>query len=354
VGADPPARASSDRHGVAQASSSSHFRPGPQSDAQDDSGSDDSGSDDGPSAGANGITPEMQYKWRAQDIKRQAEIDPVESNFGSFTQTAETPPDNIIAFVIDLSLLLDFPGFSAMAAGLLDYLVTEGVFQRHTYVNGGRANPKGENPSFITSKPLTNKQREHEVIVLIVEALEAMLALKAKRVTMNVHEGDYTKQLTFTQLLHGDYSGKTFRVVVFFSPEGSVRYFQVVNRAGTVLFEHHVTNLSLAAVGMKGAARQTNLYGNCHGCFGIEGPSASLVVTFNVRCALPTMPSPPCVSRNQSTPLHQSPSQSPSLEHRDRPAAAGRAHRSKWVRCRVRSAKPSSVSSVAIRWLWRR
>jgi len=252
------------------------------------------------------------------------------------------------------SLLLDFPGFSAMAADLLDYLVTEGVFQRHTYVNGGRANPNGENPSFITTQRLTKEQMEHEVIVLIVEALEALLALEVKGVFVNVHDGDYRKQLTFTQLLHGDYSGSTFRVVVFFSPEGSVRYFQVVDSDGTVIFEHHVTNLSLAAVGMKGAARQTGLYGNCHGCVGIKGPSATLVVTFNVRCALPTMPSPPFVSRNQSTPLHQSPSQSPSLEHRDRPAAAGRAHRSKWVRCRVRSAKPPSVNSIAIRWFWRR
>jgi hypothetical protein len=290
----------------------------------------------------------MQYEWGADDRERRSWLDDDDGNYHSYNKTAERPAGSKIAFVIDLAPVLDTPDFSRKLADLFDSLREEGAFLRRDYVTGRPSNPKGENPSFITTQRLTKEQMEHEVIVLIVEALEALLALEVKGVFVNVHDGDYRKQLTFTQLLHGDYSGSTFRVVVFFSPEGSVRYFQVVDSDGTVIFEHHVTNLSLAAVGMTGDARQQNLYGNCHGCFGIIGPSASFVFTFGVRCALPPCPAP-------LVPLPEYPRhQEPSREHCHCPAAAGGAHRSKWVRCRVRSAQRSAINSVAFRWIWRR
>jgi hypothetical protein len=57
---------------------------------------------------------------------------------------------------------------------------------------------------------------------------------------------------TFAQGFHGDYSGDKTRGTLFLTPDGSVRFFQVKESDGTVVFEHEITNdrLRLTAVVM--------------------------------------------------------------------------------------------------------
>ncbi len=97
--------------------------------------------------------------------------------------------------------MLGTPNVSALAADFMRRLLDADLLMRRDYTEGRPSNlnpvdPTGRisgglNPSMIVSGPLTKEPKEHELIVIIVDALEAMLELEAvRRVSMNVHEGD--------------------------------------------------------------------------------------------------------------------------------------------------------------------
>ena len=322
----------SDRVAQVRPSSSSSRVP-PQGRVQphgDDSDDDDVAPSAVGPASWSAIMAELEQRSLAQSIEREALTDYEDKNFESYSGTVPPRPGEVIAVSVDLSDVLGTPNVSALAADFMGRLLAADLLMRRDYTEGRPSNPVdptgnisgGLNPSMIVSGPLTKELKEHALIVIIVDALEAMLELTAVRINVNVHEGDHRNPPTFAQGFHGDYSGDKTRGTLFLTPEGSVRFFQVKESDGTVVFEHEITNDRLTAVVMTGAARQTKHSGRCHsGTDRIFGTHATIVITFDVRCALPGPPFavlagvPHCI-------------RSPLESYCDgRRAAAGRAHR---------------------------
>ena len=322
----------SDRVAQVRPSSSSSRGPpqGPVQPHGDDSDDDDVAPSAVGPASWSAIMAELEQRSLAQSIERQALTDYEDKNFESYSGTVPPRPGEVIAVSVDLSDVLGTPNVSALAADFMRRLLDDDLLMRRDYTEGRPSNPVdptghisgGLNPSMIVSGPLTKELKDHELIVIIVDALEAMLELKAVRISVNVHEGDHRNPPTFAQGFHGDYSGDKTRGTLFLTPDGSVRFFQVKESDGTVVFEHEITNDRLTAVVMTGAARQTKHSGRCHsGTDRIFGTHATIVITFAVRCALPGPPFavlagvPHCI-------------RSPLESYCDgRRAAAGRAHR---------------------------
>jgi hypothetical protein len=273
---------------------------------------------------------ELEQRYLAESIERETQTDYEDKNFESYSGTVPPRPGEVIAVSVDLSDVLGTPNVSALAADFMRRLLDNDLLMRRDYTEGRPSNPVdptgnisgGLNPSMIVSGPLTKELKEHELIVNIVDALEAMLELTAVRISVNVHEGDHRNPPTFAQRFHGDYSGDKTRGTLFLTPDGSVRFFQVKESDGTVVFEHEITNDRLTAVVMTGAARQTKHSGRCHsGTVGIFGVHATIVISFDVRFALP---SPPFVVLAGVPHCIRSPLESYCDGRR---AAAGRAHR---------------------------
>ena len=280
-------------------SSLSSSRGPPQGQVQPHDGDVSDDDDIAPSAVDPAIMAEHERRWLAQSIEREEQFDYEDKNFECYIRSVPPRADEVIAVSVDLSNVLGIPTVSALAADFMSRLLDADLLMRRDYTEGRPSNPVdptgrisgGLNPSMILSGPLTKEQKQHELIVIVVGALEAMLQLTAVRVSVNVHDGDYNNPPTFAQGFHGDYTGDKTRVTLFLTPEGSVRYFQVKESDGTVAFEHEVTNDRFTAVVMTGAARQTKHSGRCHcGTVGILGPHATIVISFDVRCALPSPP----------------------------------------------------------------
>ena len=297
---------------VAQVRSSSARGPpqGPVQPHGDDSDDDDVAPSAVGAASWSALMAELEQRWLAQSIEREELTDYEDKNFESYSGTVPPRPGEVIAVSVDLSDVLGTPNVSALAADFMRRLLDDDLLMRRDYTEGRPSNPVdptgnisgGLNPSMIVSGPLTKELKDHELIVIIVDALEAMLELKAVRISVNVHEGDHRNPPTFAQRFHGDYSGDKTRVTFFLTPEGSVRFFQVKESDGTVVFEHEITNDRLTAVVMTGAARQTKHSGRCHsGTVGIFGVHATIV---NHICRAFRPAQPPFCRASWSTPLH--------------------------------------------------
>ena len=291
----------SDRVAQVRPSSSSSRGPpqGPVQPHGDDSDNDDVAPSAVGPASWSAIMAELEQRYLAESIEREELTDYEDKNFESYSGTVPPRPGEVIAVSVDLSDVLGTPNVSALAADFMRRLLDDDLLMRRDYTEGRPSNPVdptgnisgGLNPSMIVSGPLTKELKEHELIVIIVDALEAMLELTAVRISVNVHEGDHQNPPTFAQGFHGDYSGDKTRGTLFLTPEGSVRFFQVKESDGTVVFEHEITNDRLTAVVMTGAARQTKHSRRCHsGTDRIFGTHATIVITFAVRCALPSPP----------------------------------------------------------------